>query len=190
MRRLIDEFGARVLIGEVYLPLHRLVAYYGNDLGGAHLPFNFALLSTLWSARSIEKIIADYEKALPAGAWPNWVLGNHDRPRVASRVGREQARVAAMLLLTLRGTPTLYYGDEIGMHQVAIAPDQVRDPFEKNVPGIGVGRDGCRTPMQWDATAGAGFSMARPWLPLADDYIHENVTNLEADAGSILNLYK
>ena len=109
-------------------------------------------------------------RRLPAGAWPNWVLGNHDRPRVASRVGPEQARVAAMLLLTLRGTPTLYYGDEIGMHQVAIAPDQVRDPFEKNVPGIGVGRDGCRTPMQWDATAHAGFSTATPWLPLADDY--------------------
>ena len=108
---------------------------------------------------------------MPAGAWPNWVLGNHDRPRVASRVGQDQARVAAMLLLTLRGTPTLYYGDEIGMHQVAIAPDQVRDPFEKNVPGIGVGRDGCRTPMQWDATPNAGFSTAQPWLPLADDFL-------------------
>jgi alpha-glucosidase len=190
MRRVVDEFDDRVLIGEIYLPLHRLVAYYGNDLGGAHLPFNFALLSTLWSARSIEKIIADYEAALPPGAWPNWVLGNHDRPRVASRVGPEQARVAAMLLLTLRGTPTLYYGDEIGMHQVAIAPEQVRDPFEKNVPGIGVGRDGCRTPMQWDATSHAGFSTAKPWLPLPDDFVHENVVNLEADAKSILSLYK
>ncbi len=190
MRRVIDEFDDRVLIGEVYLPLHRLVAYYGNDLGGAHLPFNFALLSTLWSARSIEKIIADYEAALPSGAWPNWVLGNHDRPRVASRVGQDQARVAAMLLLTLRGTPTLYYGDEIGMHQVAIAPEQVRDPFEKNVPGIGIGRDGCRTPMQWDATAHAGFSTSPPWLPLPDDFVHENVVNLEADARSILSLYK
>src|SRR5580700_6711917 len=190
MRRVIDEFGSRVLIGEVYLPLHRLVAYYGNDLAGAQMPFNFALLSTLWSARSIEKIIADYERALPAGAWPNWVLGNHDRPRVASRVGRDQARVAAMLLLTLRGTPTLYYGDEIGMHQVAIAPDQVRDPFEKNVPDIGVGRDGCRTPMQWDATRYAGFSTAIPWLPVADDSVQENVVNLAADARSILSLYK
>jgi alpha-glucosidase len=190
MRRVIDEFRSRVLIGEIYLPLHRLVAYYGNDLTGAQMPFNFALLSTPWNARSIEKIIADYEAALPAGAWPNWVLGNHDRPRIASRVGREQARVAAMLLLTLRGTPTLYYGDEIGMHQVAIAPDQVRDPFEKNVPGIGVGRDGCRTPMQWDATAGAGFSTATPWLPLAGDYSRENVANLDADVTSILSLYK
>jgi len=190
MRRVIDEFGSRVLIGEVYLPLHRLVAYYGNDLAGAQMPFNFALLSTLWNARSIEKIIADNERALPAGAWPNWVLGNHDRPRVASRVGQDQTRVAAMLLLTLRGTPTLYYGDEIGMHQVAIAPDQVRDPFEKNVPGIGVGRDGCRTPMQWDASPYAGFSTGTPWLPLSDDFLRENVVNLEADTRSILNLYR
>jgi alpha-glucosidase len=190
MRRVIDEFEDRVLIGEIYLPLQRLVAYYGNNLAGAQMPFNFALLSTLWSARSIERIIADYEHALPLGAWPNWVLGNHDRPRIASRVGREQARVAAMLLLTLRGTPTLYYGDEIGMRQVAIVPDQVRDPVEKNVPGIGVGRDGCRTPMQWDATPHAGFSSSSTWLPVADDYAHENVVNLEADAGSILRLYK
>ena len=148
------------------------------------------MLSAPWHARDLETIIADYEAALPAGAWPNWVLGNHDRPRVASRVGREQARVAAMLLLTLRGTPTLYYGDEIGMHQVPIAPDQVRDPFEKNVPGIGVGRDGCRTPMQWSAGPNAGFSSALPWLPLAADFSHENVVNLTAERGSILNLYR
>ena len=190
MRRVIDEFDSRVLIGEIYLPLERLVAYYGKDLAGTHLPFNFALLSAPWNARGIEKIIFEYEAALPQGAWPNWVLGNHDRPRVASRVGRAQARVAAMLLLSLRGTPTLYYGDEIGMHQVAIAPEQVRDPFEKNVPGIGVGRDGCRTPMQWDATPYAGFSTSTPWLPLADDFRHENVANLDADAASILSLYR
>jgi alpha-glucosidase len=190
MRRVVDEFPSRVLIGEIYLPPERLASYYGRDLGGAHLPFNFALLSAPWNARALEKIIHDYEAVLPAQAWPNWVLGNHDRPRVASRVGKQQARIAAMLLLTLRGTPTLYYGDEIGMHQVAIAPDQVRDPFEKNVPGIGVGRDGCRTPMQWDATQYAGFSRSTPWLPLPDDFRHENVVNLEADARSILNLYK
>jgi alpha-glucosidase len=190
MRHVVDEFDARVLIGEIYLPPKRLVAYYGRDLGGAHLPFNFALLSAPWHARQIEKIIHDYEAELPKGAWPNWVLGNHDRPRVASRVGQDQARVAAMLLLTLRGTPTLYYGDEIGMHQVAITPDQVRDPFEKNVPGIGVGRDGCRTPMQWNAAPNAGFSSTTPWLPLADDFVHENVVNHEADERSILSLYK
>jgi alpha-glucosidase len=190
MRRVMDEFDARVLIGEIYLPVQRLMAYYGKDLTGAQLPFNFALLSAPWHARDIEAIIDDYEKALPAGAWPNWVLGNHDRPRVASRVGHDQARVAAMLLLTLRGTPTLYYGDEIGMQQVPIAPDQVRDPFEKNVPGIGVGRDGCRTPMQWSANANAGFSAVAPWLPVAADFTHENVVNLTADRRSILQLHR
>src|SRR6202011_2926550 len=154
------------------------------------VPFNFARGSARWNIGRIEKIALEYEQVLPAGAWPNWVLGNHDRPRVASRVGQEQARVAAMLLLTLRGTPTLYYGDEIGMHQVAIAPDQVRDPFEKNVPGIGVGRDGCRTPMQWDATPYAGFSASTPWLPVSGDFVRENVVNLEADGRSILSLYK
>jgi alpha-glucosidase len=76
------------------------------------------------------------------------------------------------------------------MHQVAIAPDQVRDPFEKNVPGIGVGRDGCRTPMQWDATPNAGFSTATPWLPLSEDFAQKNVIHLDADARSILSLYK
>jgi alpha-glucosidase len=190
MRRVSDEFPARVLIGEIYLPVERLVAYYGKDLAGAHLPFNFALISTAWHAREIEDLIARYEAALPRGAWPNWVLGNHDKVRLASRVGRDQARVAAMLLLTLRGTPTLYYGDEIGMPQVAIAPEQVRDPFEKNVPGLAVGRDGCRTPMQWDASAHAGFSDAAPWLPLADDWPRENVAQLHADPRSILNLYR
>src|SRR5947209_12828958 len=131
MRRVIDEFDSRVLIGEIYLPVERLVAYYGKDLSGAHLPFNFALLSAPWNARGIEKIIAEYESALPSGAWPNWVLGNHDRPRVATRVGPDQARMAAMLLLTLRGTPTLYSGDEIGSLPVALAPEPVRDLVEQ-----------------------------------------------------------
>jgi alpha-glucosidase len=126
---------------------------------------------------------------LPLGAWPNWVLGNHDRPRVATRVGAAQARVAAMLLLTLRGTPTLYYGDEIGMTQVPIAPDQVQDPFEKNVPGIGVGRDGCRTPMQWAAGDNAGFTTGQPWLPLGEDYRETNAAALAVDPHSILSLY-
>ncbi|KPF94407.1 alpha-amylase [Rhodopseudomonas sp. AAP120] len=190
MRAVLEEFDNRLLIGEIYLPIERLVAYYGKELKGAQLPFNFALLSTPWNAREIAALIDRYERALPVGAWPNWVLGNHDRPRVASRVGEAQARVAAMLLLTLRGTPTMYYGDEIGMPQVPIAPQDVQDPFEKNVPGIGVGRDGCRTPMQWDSSPNAGFSEGRPWLPLAEDAARDNVANLRADGQSILNLYR
>src|SRR5690606_11977646 len=135
----------------------------------AHLPFNFQLIQAPWNARGIAALIEEYERSLPAGGWPNWVLGNHDRPRIASRVGQAQARVAAMLLLTLRGTPTLYYGDELGMRDVPIAPEQVQDPFEKNVPGMGMGRDPCRTPMQWDTSPNAGFTTGRPWLPLAAD---------------------
>jgi glycosidase len=112
MRAVVDRYPDRLLIGELYLPIERLMAYYGV---GVHLPANFHLISVDWQARRIAELIAAYEAALPAGAWPNWVLGNHDKHRVASRVGPAQARVAAMLLLTLRGTPTIYYGDEIGM---------------------------------------------------------------------------
>ena len=189
LRRVCDEFEDRVLIGEIYLPLERLVAYYGADLSGAQLPFNFQLLQAQWNARSLATLIADYEAALPRGAWPNWVLGNHDRPRIATRVGIDQARVAAMLLLTLRGTPTLYYGDELGMFDVNIPPALVQDPFEKRVPGLGLGRDPCRTPMQWNGSAQAGFTSGKPWLPLDPDYAVVNVAAQRSDPTSLLMLY-
>ena len=190
LRRVMDEFDDRVLIGEVYLPLNRLIAYYGHDLDGANLPFNFQLLQSAWDARSVRAIIDRYESALPKGAWPNWVLGNHDNPRIASRVGLAQARVAAMLLLTLRGTPTLYYGDEIAMFDVAVSADRIQDPFEKNVPGHGLGRDPCRTPMQWDGSSYAGFSSHEPWLPLSDDYPTVNVQAQASNPNSHLRLYQ
>jgi alpha-glucosidase len=190
MRRVVDEFADRVLIGEIYLPLERLIAYYGRDLTGLHLPFNFSLLSAAWHPLSLAHLVEEYEGALPAAGWPNWVLGNHDRPRIASRVGAAQARVAAMLLLTLRGTPTVYYGDEIGMQDVPIPRDRIRDPVEKNVPERGLGRDGCRTPMQWDTTLHAGFSEQEPWLPLAGSAQHENVENQRRDSTSFLSLYR
>jgi len=149
MRRVMEEYGGdRVLIGEIYNTPERLMAYYGEGGAGCHFPYNFQLIVLPWKAREIDAAIRRYESLLPPGAWPNWVLGNHDRSRIASRVGRAQARVAAMLLLTLRGTPTIYYGDEIGMEDVPIPPERVRDPFEMNVPGKGLGRDPERTPMQ------------------------------------------
>jgi hypothetical protein len=107
LRRVIDEFADRLLIGEIYLPIERLVTYYGCDLEGLHLPFNFALLHAHWDARTVSTLIDEYEAVLPAGGWPNWVLENHDHARIASRIGNAQARIAAMLLLTLRGTPTI-----------------------------------------------------------------------------------
>ncbi|MBV9775385.1 MAG: DUF3459 domain-containing protein, partial [Gemmatimonadetes bacterium] len=190
MRALFDEYGERVLIGEIYLPVERLVRYYGADLAGAHLPFNFQLILARWNAREIARLIAEYEAALPEGGWPNWVLGNHDQHRIATRVGPAQARVAAVLLLTLRGTPTLYYGDEIGMRDVAIPPERIQDPVEKNVPGLGLGRDPERTPMQWSAAKGAGFTTGEPWLPLADDFREVNVEVERDDPRSVLALYR
>jgi alpha-glucosidase len=178
-----------VLIGEIYLPIERLVQYYGVDLGEVHVPFNFQLLLAKWHARDIARIIGEYEAALPERGWPNWVLGNHDRPRIASRVGPAQARLAAMLLLTLRGTPTLYYGDEIGMRDVKIPLEKVQDPFEKNVPGRGLGRDPQRTPMQWNAAKNAGFTEGEPWLPIAEDSTEVNVEAERDDPASMLTLY-
>jgi alpha-glucosidase len=188
MRAVLEEYDARVLIGEIYLPLERLVAYYGVDLSGAHLPFNFQLIQTPWHAVAVADLVAEYEAALPPGGWPNWVLGNHDQPRIAARVGDAQARVAAVLLLTLRGTPTLYYGDEIGLGRVPIPPERVRDPWEHNEPGRG--RDPERTPMQWTPGPRAGFSTVEPWLPLDPQAETRNVEVLRDDPASILTLHR
>ena len=190
LRSVLDAYDSRVLIGEIYLPLDRLMAYYGPNLDGVHLPFNFQLLQSVWNARGVAALIDQYEGALPRGGWPNWVLGNHDNPRIASRVGLPQARVAAMLLLTVRGTPTMYYGDELGMVNVPIPADRVQDPLEKNVPGKGLGRDPCRTPMQWDGSSHAGFSVSEPWLPVSEDYPVVNVRSEAEDPSSCLTLYR
>jgi alpha-glucosidase len=189
-RRLSDQYQDRVLIGELYLPIEKLVMYYGVDGSGVQLPFNFHLILQPWKARAIDDLIETYERALPRNGWPNWVLGNHDKHRLASRVSLPQARVAAMLLLTLRGTPTLYYGDELGMQDVAIPSEQVQDPWEKRVPGLGLGRDPERTPMQWDDGPQAGFTEGTPWLPIASDYAQRNVAVEQKDPRSFLSLYQ
>jgi alpha-glucosidase len=191
MRRVADEFDDCVLIGEVSAPIDRLMHYYGTLLCGFQLPFNFHLLTTAWQPLPIAALIRQYEAALPAGAWPNWVLGNHDRSRLLSRVGGiAQARLAAVLLLTLRGTPTIYYGEEIGMSDVAIPPEAVTDPWEKNVPGLGLGRDPCRTPMRWTAEPGAGFTTGVPWLPVGGQVERINVAQECHDPRSFLSLYR
>jgi alpha-glucosidase len=185
---------SRVLIGEIYLPLPKLVRYYGAwpQLSGADLPFNFHLIQTRWAADAIADVIRTYEGLLPAGAWPNYVLGNHDQSRLASRIGAQQARAAAMLLLTLRGTPTMYYGDELGMVDVAISAEQVRDPAEKNHPGKGRGRDPERSPMIWVGAANAGFTQpdAVPWLPLMNGWETENAAEQAKRPASMLMLYR
>ncbi len=183
MREVMDGYKDRVLIGEIYLPIPELVAYYA---AGAQMPFNFRLIQVEWKAEVVAALIREYEAALPAGAWPNWVMGNHDQHRVATRLGAAQARVAAVLLLTLRGTPTMYYGDELGMPDAVIAPDQVVDPAEKRQPGQGFGRDPERSPMLWDESAQAGFTTGQPWLPLVEDWDGMTVTA----NGASLRLYR
>ncbi|MGW8190618.1 alpha-amylase family glycosyl hydrolase [Sphingomonas hankookensis] len=188
MRRQADEFGA-VLVGEIYLPIPKLMTYYGTpDAPGVHLPFNFQLIEAKWDAAELAACIVDYEAALPDGGWPNWVLGNHDRPRIATRVGPAQARVAAMLLLTLRGTPTLYQGDELGLTDAQVPPDKVQDPRELREPGLGLGRDPVRTPLPWNA--GGGFTTGDPWLPIDPAHLPLNVEAQAGDPASMLSLYR
>ena len=190
LRQLADEYGERLLVGEIVLPLDELMAYYGGERPGVHLPFNFQLVEAPWDAAVLRKLIADYEAALPPGGWPNWVIASHDYPRIAAKLGEAQARVAAMLLLTLRGTPTLYQGDELGIGKVDIPPNRVRDPKELREPGIGLGRDPSRTPMAWDGSPNGGFSSAEPWLPLHGDWARRNVALQASDRASMLSLYR
>ena len=187
MRQVLEKYpGERLLIGEIYLPVHRLVAYYGPNLMGAHLPFNFNLMWVEWKPAATLQLIREYEAALPPGAWPSWVLGNHDQRRIASRLGPAQARVAMVLLLTLRGTPTLYYGDELGLRDVPIPREQLRDPFGRSLPDQG--RDPQRTPLPWDRSRNGGFTTGQPWLPLGEDYPAVNVEVQKLQPDSMLSL--
>lgn len=190
MRNLLDRYDDRMMIGEIYLPIHKLVTYYGLDNKGAHLPFNFMLIALPWEARRIASAIDEYEAALPVNAWPNWVVGNHDQPRITSKVGWHQSKIAAMLLLTLRGTPTIYYGDELGMRDVPIPFDEVQDPQGLNMPEKNLSRDPCRSPMQWNDSEYAGFSTAKPWLRLSSNYKRVNVEAQKQAGYSHLSLYK
>ncbi len=190
-RRLLDTYTPeRFCVGEVHLfDWAEWVRYYGVNLDEMHMPFNFALLKAPWEARAIRAVVDGLEAALPPGAWPNYVLGNHDERRIATRLGPEAARTAALLLLTLRGTPTLYYGDELGLPEADIPPERQQDPWGRRVPGLG--RDGCRTPMQWTADPGAGFTTAaRPWLPFSPEVTSRNVETALRDPRSLLNLYR
>ena len=193
-RAILDAYSARqprFSVGEIHLlDLKAWASYYGAHLDELHMPFNFALLSAPWQAASIRQIVDGLEAALPEGAWPNYVMGNHDEPRLASRLGPVQARQAAMLMLTLRGTPTLYYGDELGMTDVPVPPERQQDPFGIRVPGLG--RDGCRSPMQWSDAPHAGFASphAECWLPVNPRYHETNVERQLADPTSFLNLYR
>ncbi len=188
--RLVRPYGEICLIGEIlWYGANRWLRYYGSEGDGFHLPMNFSFMAETWEAGRIRASIANLEEMLPDFAWPSYVLGNHDEPRLATRYGQEHTRLAAMLLLTLRGTPILYYGDEIGLENGTIDEENILDPW-----GIIVGpefnRDVCRTPMQWDDSLHAGFSTRDPWLPVSPDAGQRNVGIQKTDSNSLLNLYR
>jgi alpha-glucosidase len=189
-----------VLIGEAYVPKwEELMRYYGPSNNGVHLPFNFFLIMeparSQLKAAVFRDIIGQSERAL-AGRWTTYVLSNHDNPRHYDRYGDGRnndaiAKLTATMLLTLRGSPFLYYGEEIGM--VTTEPktiDEVRDPVGRRYWPANKGRDGERTPMQWDATANAGFTTGSPWLPVPPSYREKNVAAQERDPASLLSFYR
>jgi alpha-glucosidase len=186
----VDEFEDRVLAAEVQGKTDRIGHFYGEAHPRFHLPLNFALLDSPWDALSLQANIDAYFNAIPDGAWPDWVIGGHDKRRAAGKVGQPQARILAMLLLTLKGTPFLFAGDELGMEQVPIPPDRAQDPYEKLVSGYGLSRDPQRTPMRWDGTSTGGFTTGDPWLPMGNDVAARNVTRFQADERSLLWLYR
>jgi len=191
-RSLLESYpGDRVSIGELHHPDYETWAkFYGERQDEIHVPFNFHLTYAPWTADAVRAAVEGVQGVLPPGAWASWVLGNHDQPRFASprRAGRDQAKVGMLLLLTLRGTPTIYYGEEIGMVNVPVATVDSRDPVERREPGRG--RDPERSPMQWDASPHAGFTTpeAVPWLPVAPDDATVNVAGQSENPDSILTL--
>ena len=186
--RVVDEYDDRMVAGELYLPTDKVVTYYGEgDAPELHLPLNLDLCWVPWEADRVKDVIEDYLDELSEGEWPTWTASTHDAQRLASRLEGEQVCPAAMLLLTLPGTPTLYYGQEIGMHGTDVPPERRQDPQGRR---IGRSRDGARTPMQWNAEEHAGFTTGTPWLPVAEDYEAVNVARQQDDEQSLLALYR
>jgi alpha-glucosidase len=194
IRALLDEYEERMTVGEVYIMDPTQVASYYGRGDELHLAFNFSFLRSPWDAAAFGREIADFDALVPVDGWPDAVLSNHDVPRHATRYddpeqGDARARVAAVLLLTLRGTPFLYYGEEIGMRNVDVPPERMRDPLALTLhPSLS--RDPERTPMQWSVGAHADFTTGEPWLPIAADSAERNVEVQQGDRASLLWLYK
>ena len=184
IRDVLDGYeGDRMMVGEVNLAnSEKIAAYYGAG-DELHLSFNFLPLEAAWDAAQWREIVAEIERVYGmVDAWPTWVLSNHDQPRHRTRYGSEdRARAAAVILLSLRGTPFLYAGEELGLSDAEVPPDRVVDPG---------GRDGCRAPIPWDATPTHGWATADPWLPWPPQPGTRNAAVLRADTGSIVHLYR
>jgi len=189
IRAVLNEYDNRFSIGEIHeTDWNSWAMYYGKSLDQLHMPYNFSLLWTPWTAQAFRRHIVAQESVLPTGAWPNHVLGNHDEPRISTRFGVHNIRAAAVLLLTPRGTVTIYYGDELGLSDVAIPPGKEQDPWGQQYPDLN--RDGCRTPMQWSLAEGMGFTRRDtiPWLPFSDPAT--SVASQIDEEHSTLDLYR
>lgn len=182
---------ARFLLSEAYLNIPGMHQMYEIcSRHPVHAPFNFNLMRLAWSAEAFRGFIDEYEKSLGPEDWPNYVLGNHDRHRLASRLGPGRARLLAMLQLTLRGLPVVYYGEELGLPDTPVRQADIRDPWEMRVPGRGLGRDPARTPLPWNGENGAGFTAGTPWLPIGRAAATHNVETESHDPMSSLHLYQ
>lgn len=199
LRRLIDSYKNRMLVGEVFAyppgAPELSAEYLGDGTDELHLAFDFSLLYSGWNARKIYRLIKKWYFHIPEKGWPSNVLSNHDQPRSYSRHSNmtdadKRARVAAMLLLTLKGTPFIYYGEEIGMKNLRIPRHRIADPAGKKFWPLYMGRDCARTPMQWSGRPNAGFSTGKLWLPVDMDYRRINVKNSKKDRYSLLNFYR
>lgn len=196
MRALTDRYPDKMLVGEVYMDNPGEAArYYGEHGDGLHMAFNFSFMFSKFSAERFRTQVEVWERAITGRGWPAYFLSNHDYVRHISRYakGRQaeaRARVAAAMLLTLRGTPFLYQGEEIGMRNVWFWKHEVLDPVGRRYWPFHPGRDGERTPMQWTAGKYAGFSDAKPWLRVHGNYKKVNVAAETDDPDSLLNFYK
>jgi alpha-glucosidase len=185
----------RVLVGETYvLDLEQLFPFYGNGQDELHLAFNFLFVHADLDAEQMRTVVEGVEAMLPAGSWPVYTGSNHDAGRFASRWAggdERKARAALLMLLALRGTPFLYYGDEIAMPEPPLDPAKALDPVTHRTGDPADNRDPCRTPMQWSDEPGAGFTDAgaEAWLPLGDPAA-SNVAGQREDRGSVLHLVR
>ncbi len=193
IRQVLDAYPERYAVGETFEATSEKAARYCQP-GLLHGSFDFTFLLSPWKPKRFLAAISRWEQALAPGGWPTYVLNNHDNSRSATRYARgeddELNKVAAALLLTQHGTPFMYYGEEIGMRDIAISRSQIQDPVGKHFWPFYIGRDGCRSPMQWDASPNAGFSSAEPWLPLHPNAIWRNVEAQRADEHSLWHFYR
>lgn len=164
--------------------------YYDHVDPRVTAPFNLQFVNKGWDIGAFKDSINDFQAILSPGDTPVYVLGNHDCKRVATRFGSRATFAAAVLQLTLPGVAVVYYGEELGMRNLFIESKEAQDIMEKGVPGAGFNRDPSRSPMQWSAEPNAGFSTAKPWLPVNEDYLQINVEHEAKDPASLLSLYR